>query len=406
MNHVEQVCKTRLPTKLSWYFFPLPLILIPYLGLTPVASQSFAKKSVVGHDTVTQETTKTETDLDVEVTYNHGPSLFNSDIEQIPKLIDVAHLNYKRYPNAPHNDPKSPEYIHSERDENADSARIKAYNYVIERMKSDIQMQSEVYDIIENLDRPYRRDTPGVGRNITGGVRDYFPPEDIGFRRLHERHEEEFFNKHYNNMDRWRNQAIFYPKFAPIKADIEWQHEYENRPVTDHYHPEKGYKYDVETAWEDKQPHVADRMGYPEILGTPFERLLRLEGEIYHPTYLDQPFIQTPTSDPHQNLNFEEGEVVYENTQILEWAKFFNLSVWSAYGFCAFFVPYSLLYKTHMPLPHAYDNLFVPYYTQTMFFFDNWTLHAPFIGTFAAYITYLTVVSYSPWLFFLMKSRV
>jgi len=32
---------------------------------------------------------------------------------------------------------------------------------------------------------------------------------------------------------------------------------------------------------------MADRLGHPEILGTPWERLARLEGEIFHPGYLD-----------------------------------------------------------------------------------------------------------------------
>jgi len=118
---------------------------------------------------------------------------------------------------------------------------------------------------------------------------------------------------------------------------------------------------------------------------------LRLEGEIYHPTYLDQPFIQTPTADPNENLNFEEGEVIYENAQLLEWAKFWNFSAWSLYGFCALFIPYSLIFKTHMPLIHAYDNLFVPYYTQTMYIVDNWALTGPLSGLFAMYSSYLAV---------------
>lgn len=292
-----------------------------------------------------------------------------------------------------HNDPHSPEYIHSERDEYHDLVRIKAYNRIIDRLKSDIQMQADVYDIIENLDRNYRRGIPGVTRNISGGVRDYFPPEDLGFKTVREKDDEKFFDEKYNNVDRWRNEAVFYPKFAPIESDLQWQHEYENRPVTRHFHPDKGYKYDVAVPWEQRHPHVADRMGYPEILGTPFERLMRLEGEIYHPTYLDQPFVQIPFSDPHPSLNFEEGEVVYENAQLLEWAKFWNLTGLSIYAFAALFVPYNLLYKTHLPLPSAFDNLFTPYYHNTMFFFDGWNFNAPFTGMFAGYLTYLAVVS-------------
>ena len=61
----------------------------------------------------------------------------------------------------------------------------------------------------------------------------------------------------------------------------------DSRPVNKNYHKDKGYKFDVELKYDEKFPHVADRLGYPEILGTPIERLLRLEGEIYHPNYLD-----------------------------------------------------------------------------------------------------------------------
>jgi hypothetical protein len=66
----------------------------------------------------------------------------------------------------------------------------------------------------------------------------------------------------------------------------------------------KGYKYDVEVKNEDKYQYVADRLGHPEFLGTPMERLLKLENDIYHPTYLDQPFVQMPNAKPSESLNF------------------------------------------------------------------------------------------------------
>ena len=69
--------------------------------------------------------------------------------------------------------------------------------------------------------------------------------------------------------------------------DVEWPKELENRPVNPNYHHEKGYKFDVMTPYEQRYDYQADRLGHPEILGTPTERLLRLEGEIFHPNYLD-----------------------------------------------------------------------------------------------------------------------
>jgi len=83
--------------------------------------------------------------------------------------------------------------------------------------------------------------------------------------------------------------------------------------------------------------------------------------------------------------------VVYENTQILEWAKFWNLSGFSLYAFGALFIPYNYLYKTHLPTSTAYDNMFIPYHQHTMFFFDNLGLHIPTIGGIALYATYSAI---------------
>ena len=59
-----------------------------------------------------------------------------------------------------------------------------------------------------------------------------------------------------------------------------------NKKIRD-FNQDKGYKYDVPVPSEEKYPYLADRLGHPEILGNPTERLLRLEGEIYHPNWLD-----------------------------------------------------------------------------------------------------------------------
>lgn len=144
--------------------------------------------------------------------------------------------------------------------------------------------------------------------------------------------------------------------------DVEWAKELDARPVTSHFHHDKGYKYDVEVPYNQRYEYLADRLGHPEILGTPMERLLRLEGEVYHPNWLNQPFVKMPTGSPHPSLNFEEGEVLYENTKLLEWAKFWNYSIIYGYLWCAFFVPYQLLFKTHLTMEHACDNLFWPWF--------------------------------------------
>lgn len=69
--------------------------------------------------------------------------------------------------------------------------------------------------------------------------------------------------------------------------DVEWQKEKDSRPVTSHFHHDKGYKYDIITPYHERYDYKADRLGHPEILGTPAERLFRLESEMYHPCYLD-----------------------------------------------------------------------------------------------------------------------
>jgi hypothetical protein len=45
-------------------------------------------------------------------------------------------------------------------------------------------------------------------------------------------------------------------------------------------------------------------LGHPEFLGSPVDRLFKLENDIFHPTYLDQPFVQQPGAKPSEQLNF------------------------------------------------------------------------------------------------------
>ena len=114
---------------------------------------------------------------------------------------------------------------------------------------------------------------PGNTRNVTGGVKNYFPKGDLGFKNDVPELDEEVWQ--YKNENRFLDQTIFYPKYSPCQHITDWQKEIENRPATSKFHPDKGYKYDVATPYEERHPHVADRKGYPEILGTPFERLMR-----------------------------------------------------------------------------------------------------------------------------------
>ena len=313
-------------------------------------------------------------------------------IENIEKNV---YLDYKPYPNRPHNDPHSKSYVPSELDEYHEKTQTQAYNDIITHLKNDIKMQKKIYETLETIDRPYLNGIPGVHKNVyPDGVKNYSPPEKLGFQNVKEMEYPEL-DAISRNQDRWLDQSIFYPKYEKMTHyDVDWQKELDTRPVTTDYHHDKGYKYDVPVPISEKWPHVADRMGYPEILGDPWERLLRLEGDIYHPNYLDQPFIQIPSSDPNPSLNFEEGEVIYENTQLLEWGKFFTLTGLSMFGFLGAFIPYSLFYKTHLFMSSAMENIFQSYHNFSMFYFDNLGLHIPIFAGAGGYLLYAGLVTY------------
>jgi len=97
-------------------------------------------------------------------------------------------------------------------------------------------------------------------------------------------------------------------------------------------------------------------LGHPEVVSNPVERLLRLESDIYHPEYLDEPYVQIPSIDHHESLNFEEGEVIYENAKVKEWLKFWHYGGFLGLGFFTMFAPYALLMKTHFPASWALDT--------------------------------------------------
>ncbi|CAD8129940.1 unnamed protein product [Paramecium sonneborni] len=71
----------------------------------------------------------------------------------------------------------------------------------------------------------------------------------------------------------------------------------------------KCLKYDMETSYYLRLPYLADRLGHPEFFANSFQRLFRLESDMYHPIYNDQPFVQHQSADPDPTLNFEEGKI-------------------------------------------------------------------------------------------------
>lgn len=39
--------------------------------------------------------------------------------------------------------------------------------------------------------------------------------------------------------------------------------------MTDHFHEEKGSKFDVEIPYYERYPYLADRLGHPEFVASP-----------------------------------------------------------------------------------------------------------------------------------------
>eukprot|EP01017_Pseudomicrothorax_dubius_P003968 TRINITY_DN106_c0_g1_i1.p1 TRINITY_DN106_c0_g1~~TRINITY_DN106_c0_g1_i1.p1 ORF type:complete len:513 (-),score=148.62 TRINITY_DN106_c0_g1_i1:146-1684(-) len=353
----------------------------PFRGFTN-SSRLEGQTIVVGEGKVESQKVSQE--------WQAGPSVTNQDPNAPLNVEDYAYLGYKKFPtHIPHFDPKNKAYVPSERDEATVRYQVDSHNYLVDRLKSDLKMQRQVHEMLQRLERPYKTEgVPGNTKNFASGVKNYGAPQDIGFQTQDEELNK-ILEKDISNEDRWISQSIFTPKYKQLKHIEDWEKELENRPVNPNYHPDKGYKFDVATPFRDRLPHVADRLGYPEILGTPWERLTRLEGEIYHPNYLDQPFIQTPGPNPNPTLNFEEGEVIYENTRLVEWSKFWIYSGLAGYLFGAIFVPYQLIFKTHLALPMGYDNLFVPTYTHSIFTVDNHGLMFPIAGLLSMYSAYM-----------------
>lgn len=269
-------------------------------------------------------------------------------------LEENALVGYKVYPALPHQDPHSPEFIHSELDEYHDQTDVQEYNRVIDNFKNDLKVQREVWNALAQLDRPYKRGIPGVDTNIdpNGPVQPTLP--DLGFPRRNIEKEQVWT---FANEDRFIANTPWVEKHT-FKHILEWEKERLNRPVTHDYNHAKGYKYDVPVKAEEKYSYVADRLGHPEFFGTPMDRLLKLEKDIFHPVFTDQPFVHMPTQYPSGSLNFEQGEVVYENTRVLEWIRAFQLGNIALLAYGGVFIPLNMAFKTNLVVDKA-DELFI-----------------------------------------------
>ena len=288
-------------------------------------------------------------------------------------IENVAVVEYKKFPALAHWNKDSPDYVPAERDEEEIKRENDAFNYTIDNLKNSLKLQEEIYQKIEQLDRPYLRGTPGTTTNVfRGELKDYSEPTGHNFRSFEQDHNEML--KQDANKHRFARDVVFTPKHSVDTSNLrQWQQEVENRPVNDHFHHDKGFKYDVTTPYEQRYPHVADRLGYPEFLGDNFDRLFRLEDEKVHPNYLDQPFVQTPPINPSSELNFAEGEVIYENKNVIEWSKLTQLVGSGSAFFICMWKPFHQVF-TNIPGPSTFEEFPIPFFEMNPYNIDNYGL--------------------------------
>ena len=137
---------------------------------------------------------------------------------------------------------------------------------------------------------------------------------------------------HLNNMFFDHYHRWVEPNREELAIDLKFKEQLRNRPTTDHYDHDKGTKYDVEWTEDQKFPHVATRLGFPMLREEPIERIIGFERSPANPCYQFQPFVQIPAMEPDAALAFEEGEVIYENSKVAEWIKFWKSSAIVLFG--------------------------------------------------------------------------
>ena len=270
--------------------------------------------------------------------------------QRLQDIRQDAYMEYKEYPlHIGHWNPNSPDYVHSERDESILNRSIDGYNEIIDNLKTSLKLQEELYDAIERMDRPYLRGTPGLNKNVYEQLQDYGTPVNDQKNECVEENEVlGLLNGPLANRNRYIRDITWHSNEIVPQAEKDRLNRLDERPVNDHYHPDKGYKFDVITPYEERYPHVADRLGHPYFLGDHVDRLLRLEDEYLNPGYVDQPFVQSPPTDADPDVDFREGKVIYENPSVLEWANFWQWNTLGVLTYMLVWNPYHVLFKNHV----------------------------------------------------------
>lgn len=288
-------------------------------------------------------------------------------------LNEAVANNRKNYPfHIPHWNPKSPDYIPSELDEGDMKVQVEEHNRIIEDFERDLKVQQHVKYLWDKEMNAELEGERGNTKNVYPQVKNY----DKGDVNVTETDLIEFTLAAFTN-EKTINRAFYNPKIPKLSNETEWEQELEDRPVNPHFHHSKGRKFDVETPYEKKAPHVADRLGHPEIFPYPIETLLRVERVLSHPGHQDQPFIQIPSAEPHPTLDFTPGEVIYSKPNNKEWAKFTIFANTALTPVLAYIFPYYYMFKNTTPFSSLVEENALPFSTldfESMDYYMMWPL--------------------------------
>ena len=97
-------------------------------------------------------------------------------------------------------------------------------------------------DYIKNIKRPYLEGQRGNLRNVYDQIKDY----DNSIKRQTPEELDNTLSKNYLNEKMFVNNSRFIPKLPKTSNEIEMEQIFRNQPVNDHFHPDKGSKYNVE----------------------------------------------------------------------------------------------------------------------------------------------------------------
>lgn len=97
--------------------------------------------------------------------------------------------------------------------------------------------------------------------------------------------------------------------------------------------------------YEDRIPHLADRIGsYSKAApgeNTMYD-MLELNSDLNNPSFKSH-FVQEPSREPDPDVNFEKGEILYENKDALQGVKLARQLGYTSFGYMSFYMAHTLI---------------------------------------------------------------